>query len=57
MADETKTESAAEKAAWRQWIGKYKTAIVAAVTAVLGVLAGENGVVDGIKSVLTAIFG
>lgn len=59
MSEENKqTEpDKAEKPAWRVFIGKWKVAITAVVGIVLGVLAGDQGIVEGITAIVKAIFG
>ncbi len=58
MSEEIKTETdGGELPAWRRFVGKWKAAIVAAVGVVLGVLAGETGVVDGVVQILKTAFG
>lgn len=46
MADET-----SELPKWRQFIKKYKGYIITGVTALLGVLAGDMGILDALKSI------
>ena len=57
MAEETKNENPTELPKWRQVIGKYKTAIVTVVSIILDILAGEQGIVEGITAAIKAVFG
>lgn len=63
MSEETKTETTAaaatseEKAAWKQFLSKYKAVIGAAIVGILGIVAGDQGIVEGITSIVKGIFG
>ena len=58
MAEEKKEEVKTEdKPAWKKFISKWRVAITAAVGVVLGILAGEQGIVDGITEILKNFFG
>ena len=48
------TKETEELPKWRQFIKKYKPVILTAVTAIVGVLAGDLGVLDALKSVFGA---
>lgn len=46
MADET-----SELPKWRQFIKTYKGYLIAAFTAIMGILAGDMGILDALKSI------